>query len=79
MKGFRGTDPFGRHPPDSKNPKAPFCLILFAAERSFSGVVAACIVCRTLLSQCLQFRLQAAAVTETVGNLFGEDSPDVVL
>jgi len=73
MKGLRGTEPSGVHPPLIRQPKAPCCFSVAASAKSFSGVVAGCMVCRTLPPQCLQLSAHAVPVTDTVGKCVGEE------
>ena len=67
MNCLRGTEPSGRHPPLTRHPKAPFCFNFEPSSRSFSGVLAGCMVSRTLLPQCLQLSAQSLPVTDIVG------------
>ena len=66
-----GTEPFGRQPPLMRQPKAPSCFSAEHVAKSVSGVLAGCMVWRSLPPQCLQFNAQFLPVTDIVGNWLG--------
>ena len=73
MNCLSGTEPFGRHPPLTRQPKAPFCFNFAPSSKSFSGVLAGCMVSRILPSQCLQLSAQFLPVTDIVGKRVGDE------